>query len=35
MPIGSIGPTRQRCLSRLRELVDAAAVPGAGKAGQP
>jgi hypothetical protein len=21
MPIGSIGPTRQRCLRRLRELV--------------
>jgi RNA polymerase sigma factor (sigma-70 family) len=34
MPIGSIGPTRQRCLSRLRELVDAAPVSGAGE-GEP
>jgi RNA polymerase sigma factor (sigma-70 family) len=33
MPIGSIGPTRQRCLSRLRELVVAAPVFGAGEGG--
>jgi RNA polymerase sigma factor (sigma-70 family) len=31
MPIGSIGPTRQRCLARLRELVAADAVLGAGE----
>ncbi len=28
MPVGSIGPTRQRCLRRLRELVAADAVLG-------
>lgn len=26
MPVGSIGPTRRRCLQRLRELVDAAGI---------
>jgi RNA polymerase sigma factor (sigma-70 family) len=35
MPIGSIGPTRQRCLSRLRELVDAAPVLGTGEGERP
>ena len=34
MPIGSIGPTRQRCLTRLRELMDAA-VLGAGEGERP
>jgi len=35
MPIGSIGPTRQRCLSRLRQLVDATAALGAGEGERP
>jgi RNA polymerase sigma factor (sigma-70 family) len=33
MPVGSIGPTRQRCLRRLRELVDVDEVLGERKAG--
>lgn len=33
MPVGSIGPTRQRCLRRLRELVDVDDVLGEPKAG--
>ncbi|GAB1515125.1 RNA polymerase sigma factor [Actinophytocola sp. KF-1] len=31
MPIGSIGPTRRRCLTRLRELMDAAVRTGEGE----
>jgi RNA polymerase sigma factor (sigma-70 family) len=31
MPIGSIGPSRQRCLARLRELVTTTATLGAGE----
>ena len=31
MPIGSIGPTRQRCLANLRDLVTATAAPGSGE----
>lgn len=30
MPIGSIGPTRQRCLAKLRALLDAPTAPSAG-----
>jgi RNA polymerase sigma factor (sigma-70 family) len=33
MPIGSIGPTRARCLSRLRVLLEDAALGGPGAAG--
>ncbi len=31
IPIGSIGPTRRRCLTRLRELMDAAVRAGEGE----